>query len=70
MQVGIAERRHHRERLMRKRRFHWGRDLSREPEILARVVNTPCSCSCAMCGNPRWHAGPTMQERRMIGVEE
>ena len=70
MQVGIAERRHHRERLMRKRRFHWGRDLSREPEILARVVNTPKPCSCAMCGNTRWWAGETMQEAKMTGAED
>ena len=55
---------------MRKRRFHWGRDLSREPEILARVVNTPNPCSCAMCGNTRWWAGETMQEAKMTGAED
>ena len=51
---------------MRRRRFHWGRDLSREPGSLPRVVNTPKPCSCLLCGNARRHAGPTMQERRAM----
>jgi len=60
-----AERRHHRERLKKKRRYHWGRDLKDEPEILAMAVNTPCSCSCFMCGNPRHKYNEiTMQERK------
>ena len=67
--MGRAERRHHRERLMRNRRFHWGRDLSGEPEVLARAVDTPTPCSCLMCGNARRRSGPTMQERRAAGHE-
>lgn len=55
---------HHRERLKLNRRNHWGRDLSAQPEILSRAVNTPKPCSCFMCGNARKHAGATLQERR------
>lgn len=55
---------HHRERLLAKRRLHWGRDLNDEPQHRARAVNTPTPCSCPMCGHPRKLFGPTMQERR------
>ena len=48
-----AIRRHHRERLKKKRLYHWCRNLTNEPEILARAVNTPTPCSCAMCCNIR-----------------
>ena len=64
--MGIAERRHHRERLMARRRFHWGRDLSKEPKRLRQAVVTPCMCSCWVCGNQRAHDGPTLQERRAM----
>lgn len=56
-------RRHHVARLKKARRFHWGRDLINDPKRLAKTVNTPCSCSCHMCGNPRkWWNEKTMQE--------
>jgi len=68
---GRAIRRHHRERLKKNRRFHWGRDLRQEPKILAMAINTPTPCSCAMCCNPRSKKSinhksepETMQERR------
>jgi hypothetical protein len=65
-------RRHHRERLKKLRRFHWGRDLSKEPiGHLSMVVDTPTPCSCSMCCNPRskksWRTKcykETIQERR------
>lgn len=62
-----AIRRHHRERLKRKRRYFWGhsRDLWEEPRYLGMAVSTPKVCTCWMCGNPRrWHDELTMQERR------
>lgn len=59
-----ADKFHQRERLMAKRRHHWGRDLANEPKFLAQAVNTPKPCSCLMCGNARKYAGATMQERR------
>ena len=55
---------HHRERLKQARKHYWGRDLSQNPHALSSVVNTPCRCSCPMCGNRRKHLGPTLQERR------
>ncbi len=64
-----AIRRHHRKRLKKNRRYHWGRDLINEPKILAVAVNTPCSCSCAGCGNPRrhsWENPLTIQERKAL----
>ena len=64
-----AERRHHAERLKKKRRFNWGRDLSKEPKFLAMAVNTPKTCSCLACGNERKHSGNTMQERRADDIE-
>ncbi|MEZ4775950.1 MAG: hypothetical protein R3D00_22420 [Bacteroidia bacterium] len=58
-----AIRRHHRERLLQKRKNYWGND--RVHEIKANVINTPKPCSCFMCGNPRkyWNE-KTVQERR------
>lgn len=67
-----ALRRHHVARLKRSRRFHWGRDLAQEPKPLAKAVDTPCPCSCWMCGNPRRYFGElTPQERReLLGFRE
>lgn len=67
-----AIRRHHRERLRAKRRFHWGRDLSTEPpQNIARAINTPTPCSCWMCGNPRRYFGEqSVQERRANQEDE
>lgn len=58
--------RHHRERLKKSRRFHWGRDLLAEPTVMAKAINTPTPCSCWMCGNQRKHVGGTLQERRVM----
>jgi len=62
-----ALRRHHVARFKRSRRFHWGRDLAQEPKLLAKAVDTPCPCSCWMCGNPRRYFGElTRPERREL----
>lgn len=53
-------RRHHRERLMRKR-VKYGTVGGRG---LGRVVSTPCPCSCWMCSNVRAYLGQSVQERR------
>ncbi len=51
-----AIRRHHRTRLLKKRKNYWGRMWNMEEEpIHKRVINTPKPCSCFMCGNPRKH---------------
>ena len=62
-----AIRRHHRERLITKRKkvIWWAKDA-----YSGRLANTPCPCSCWMCGNPRkyykmtWEASRTIQERK------
>lgn len=63
---GRADRRHHRDRLKRARRFYWNRDLSKDEERRHSIVTrTPCNCSCTMCGNPRrWFGHVTMAELR------
>ncbi len=44
-----ALRRHHRQRLMRKRRkYHLGW-AGETPRNLGRVVSTPKACNCVMC---------------------
>lgn len=52
---------HHRDRIKRNRRFHWGRDLRGDDKALSKAVNTPHPCSCPMCGNGR---GPTRQQSK------
>lgn len=68
-----AVRRHHRQRLLRKRRWYkWaGRFLAGrvEPALsghdLGIVFVTPQRCSGPCCGNPRRHWGElTVQERK------
>jgi hypothetical protein len=56
-------RRHHRARLIRKRRDYWNTAV--EHKTLGKLDKTPTPCSCHMCGNPRRHTGrPTLQEIR------
>ena len=73
-----AIRRHHRQRLLNKwiRRIYIeikqtkiGRETESIEQRARYLVQTPCPCSCAMCGNPRKHFGErTIQERR-LGIE-
>ena len=56
-----AIRRHHYQRLKRKRYQWWDGDI--DNETAAFLVNTPTPCSCFACGNPRRHFGEkTRQE--------
>ena len=65
-----ALRRHHRERLKKKRRFYFGRDLSKDPFALSKAVDTPHPCSGCCCGNPRKHFDSlTIQERKVKEAE-
>lgn len=63
-----AERRHHYARLKHKRQalHYYGSYLEGLDKVrLGVAVDTPCDCSCPMCGNPRRHFGElTMAERR------
>ena len=60
-----ALRRHHYQRLKRRRRYHWGHDVSDDPRAWGVATNTPQTCSCAMCGNPR-RCGWMKKEKRTI----
>ena len=59
-----AERRHQRARVKNARRFYLGRDLTTDPRRLGKIVHTATPCSCDMCRNSRWIAGPTYQEKK------
>lgn len=55
-------RRHHRERLLKKRKKYWAGSASDSAKKLGVCVKTPCVCSCFLCGNKRKFWGPTIQE--------
>lgn len=56
-----AERRHH-ERQLKAIRRHYNNSGSRLPTHSGVVYQTPCSCSCWMCGNQCNHHGLSWQE--------
>jgi len=64
--VGRALKFHHRERLKKNRRFHYGRDLASEPKFHGMAINTPKTCSCAVCCNARKTEGMTRAEKISI----
>ena len=65
-----ALRRHHAARLKVMRHFHWGRDIRHDVKSLGKAVDTPCPCSCWMCGNPRRYFNQlTRQEQVAIDRE-
>lgn len=62
----IALKRHHRQRIKRNRRYHFGRDLSGKIAH-SQVIDTPTPCSCWMCGNERrYFKKLTLQELRSL----
>jgi hypothetical protein len=64
---GSARRRADRARLKHKRQFYGysGRKLKDGSKELGRVVDTPKTHTCYMCGNPRrYFSELTIQERR------
>lgn len=63
-----ALRRHHVARLKAARRFHWGRDIRHDAKSLGKAVDTPCLCSCWMCGNPRRHHGE-ISRQELIAID-
>lgn len=75
--MGIAIRRHHRERLKNKRKHYHTSWAGRQNDAkrISFYVETPCPCSCSGCGNPRhhkWHKAEclTLQERRFKDEKE
>jgi hypothetical protein len=61
-----AIRRHHYDRLKKKRKLYWGGyDYPNDEKTLGKIVSTPQMCSRYCCGNPRRHRGEvTLQEKR------
>lgn len=69
-----ALRRHHRIRLLNKRKYYYRGAMIEDgfnSNNIARVINTPKSCSCWMCGNPRkYHKELTVKEQKWIEIEK
>jgi hypothetical protein len=63
--------RHQRRRLSEDRAQHGRSRLCAcwtDARVIGMFKNTPCRCSCRMCGNGRRHWGdPTFQELRHVG---
>jgi hypothetical protein len=59
-----AERRHHRGRLLVKRRGYAVAKDDPTPKRLGKLARTATPCSCEMCRNQRANEGPTLGERR------
>jgi len=63
MQRTRSFRRHHLERLKKKRSKYHGGWAGSSDRTLGLILTTPKPCSCYMCGNPRKHFGErTRQE--------
>ena len=69
MQRGRAFRRHHIERLKKKRAVYFGGWAGRSPRSLGMVVTTPTPCSCWMCGNARRHFGEVTRQEHISVVK-
>lgn len=65
-QFGRALRRHHRLRLWKKRREYLLALFASHPKRVTQLINTPCVCSCWLCGHSRRHFGPGSQELRQL----
>lgn len=60
-------RRHHRNRLKKKRKNYWGDRLEENSKHL--VIDTPTPCSCFMCGNPRKHWNESTRQEKSADIE-
>lgn len=58
-----AVRRHHAARLKAKRMYYYNAAAGGLAAV-GIVYQTPCLCSCWMCGNQRKHHGMPIQERK------
>lgn len=61
-----ALRRHHNKRLKKKRGNYGGLPYSYTDQWAGRRFQTPCVCSCCMCGNQRKHHGLKFQELKAL----
>lgn len=53
MTASIPMRRHHTQRLKKKRSTYKGGHAGSTPRMLGIYLHNPCTCSCWMCGNER-----------------
>jgi hypothetical protein len=61
-------RRHHNERLKKKRLSYWGGVAQSDDRRLGILLHTPHPCTCWMCGNPRkFNKEITVQELKHLG---
>jgi len=61
-----ALRRHHAQRLKRKRRGYWNGAATASPRHAGKCLASPAICSCWLCGNRRKHHGPPIREVRAL----
>jgi len=67
-----AIRRHHRQRLLKKRADYWGGWPRKFPGRMRLLVNTPTPCSCPMCSNnwERRYCGEVTRQERIAELNE
>lgn len=66
-----AKRRHHIERLKKKRKHYWGMFFKGKENLEAKlniVVRTPKTCACWRCNKPRQRFGKPFSEIRQFQV--
>ncbi len=59
-------RRHHNQRLKKKRHAYGCLLYAYSDRWAGRYFQTPCVCSCRMCGNQRKHHGLKFQELKAL----
>ena len=64
-----ALRRHHANRLKKKRSRYWGNHAGSSAKTLGQCLATPCLCSCYLCGNKRRHFGLTIKEYKELSAK-
>ena len=63
-----ALRRHHYQRLKRKRRDHYGGYGRHRTDAQGMLANTATLCSCWMCGNPRKYFGEVTRQETLTAL--
>ncbi len=64
--IKTALRRHHDRRLKKKRSSYASLSFAPSIQWKGRRFQTPCICSCWMCGNQRKHHGLKFQELKAL----
>lgn len=63
-----ALRRHHYQRLKRKRRDYYGGYTRHREEAQGKLAGTATVCSCWMCGNPRKYFGEITHQETLAAL--